>query len=190
MSTFIEQARFILAEPLEIADLKEFDISDICVSIHNKVESLSILSTSLETPAEDKTVEENVRKAADSYDRPIHEHYSDIVRTRFPLADHGVVDHCGTLNWARYHHLQMLQEGNLNAGLSGKSGDGKSTFHDSGVGSSCAKDEEYAATVISSITEGSLQRMPPLPAEARAGKSFECEICKRMLQIRTTKLWR
>ena len=196
--TLIENARIALEEPEEPGQYTQHGIEELCSTLRTKIESLSILSSSLECPAEDEFDNEEARDWLQ--DRPAHEYFVDLVRSRFPLAEKRLVESLGRSNWNRYKHVRKQRE-NAQDELEVVATDNKtkSVFHDSGIGSSApaqsvlADDRtqsKYAATVISSRAEASHKRLPPLPEEARSGKPFKCEVCDRTVKIRRTKEWK
>ncbi|PVH96308.1 hypothetical protein DM02DRAFT_659337 [Periconia macrospinosa] len=191
IATLIEKARQIVTEPLETTKFEGNEASDFNVTMQNKIGSLCILSTSLETPARDDLgEEEDVRAWTELYDRPPHEYYSEMIRSRFLLADDHIVKRIGILNWARYNHIKDLRARSIQPDSDQDHVEEISIFHDSGIGSSSATKAGYAATIMSSRAEAVQARMPPLPLAAKAGQTFQCEICIRKLEIRNTKEWR
>ncbi|KAF2012581.1 hypothetical protein BU24DRAFT_425218 [Aaosphaeria arxii CBS 175.79] len=194
-----EQARSILEEPLEAACYDDYDVADLCSTLQTKIESLNVLSASLETPADDEADDEEVRQWEEREDRSAHEYFVDLVRSRFPSADRLLTLKLGQANWARYNHVnhvQALRDVVVSApGPTPEAGpeNAKSEFHDSGIGSSASGEvaqPKYAATVVSSRAEASHKRMPPLPADGRAGKPFLCEFCNKKIRVQRTKHWK
>lgn len=177
----------------ESGNYGEVELSDIAIVLHSKVKSLLSLSASLECPAED---DDNEAEAARDYtnlgyhsaDRNLIEQ----VETRFPKADRDTVESLGRLNWIRYIHLLKQREHTHEEVIVEKAG---TVFHDSGLGSSALAESvvhsDDTMTVVSRRARTSHKRLPPLPAEARLGQPFDCEVCGRTIRsIRRTREWK
>lgn len=190
----IENAKLLLVDPIQQPDYEGQTIERLCDSLRNMIESLIILGPSLEAIADDETDDEEARAWVELQDRAAHEYFVDLISLRFPSADHQLVQALGRSNWDRYNHVQRLRE-RINEQTGTEKA--RSEFHDSGVGSSAPAQQsdrqanlDYAATIISSRAETSHKRMPPLPAIARTGVPFRCEICSRSVLISRTKMWK
>lgn len=167
-----------------------------------RIETLGILNPSLESPAEEQYDNDEARDWIDTRERSSHEYFTELVKSRFPLAKTQLVERLGRLNWDRYNHVQKLRVTQNDPIVEENT---KSLFRDSGIGSSVPAESvvasnpiqnlpqsrlEYAATVISSRAEASHKRLPSLPTQARSGTPFTCEICDRKVTIQRTREWK
>lgn len=120
--------------------------------------------------------------------------FSDKISTRFPEADHFMVRRLGKTNYDRYLRCQEIRNQSQSADALPTSAtdapDGASSkFHDSGIGSSLPT--TYAETVMSyGADEVRRVRLPPLPAQAKDGASFECVCCGKLVTVRTNSAWK
>jgi hypothetical protein len=197
-----EDARLLLDEPTEPAEYDCEDVERLCLTLHSMIGSLKLLSSSLESIADDEFDDEEARTWVNLPDRSAHEYFVDLVNSRFPSAEKQLVQNLGQTNWNRYNYVQKLRKSVRVDLASSETEKAKSEFHDSGIGSSAPEQSvviddhflvvqpEYAATNISSRAEVSHKRLPLLPEGARSGKPFECEVCNRILQIRRTSEWK
>lgn len=120
--------------------------------------------------------------------------YIDKINTRFPEADHFLVQQLGTINYDRYLRCQKAR--NLNwlmdvspASATDKPDGASSKFHDSGIGSSLPT--TYAETAMSyGADEIRRVRLPPLPTQAKNGVPFACVCCGKSVTIRTNRAWK
>ncbi|ORY05557.1 hypothetical protein BCR34DRAFT_590863 [Clohesyomyces aquaticus] len=206
LNTLLEHARIILDEPEDTEYFMAESLEVTFQILRTKVQSLSILSSSLECPAEDKNDGEEARRWTESQDRAADQYYVDLVSERFPMAEKALAERLGRSNWNRYRHLQRQRERvQMEPEASIMKDSSESEFHDSGIGSlgpaqsvfasitrptPARPQSEYASTVVSSRAEASHKRLPPLPEEARLGLPFVCEVCERRVRIRRTREWK
>lgn len=205
ITALTEKTRLALDEPMEEAEYTGLSIQVLCSTLQTKIESLAVLSSSLEAPAEDESDDEEARTWAQLQDRSAHEYFVDLVSSRFPFADKQLAQNLGQSNWDRYIYVQKQQDIAQDEVAIVDVEKTKSEFYDSGIGSSAAAQpmpleghaqvarqtqSEYAATVVSSRAEASHKRMPPLPEVGRSGEPFHCEICNRVVQIRRPREWK
>jgi hypothetical protein len=192
--TLIDNAKITMEDPEEPGRYSQLSAEELCFSLWEKIETLSILNSSLECPAEDEFDNEKVRAWADIQGRSAHEYFMDRVSSRFPLAASAVIERLGQSNWNRYNlvrrHQEKVQDG-LEAVANDKT---KSLFQDSGIGDSLRSPprdrQEYEATVMSSRAEASHRRLPPLSMAARSGEPFSCEVCNRSIKIWRAREWK
>lgn len=193
-----DDAKLLLDEPLEPASYKEDNIDRLCVTLHNKIDSLKILGSSLDFVADDEFDDEESKVWNQLQDRAAHEYLVDLISSRFPLASNQLVQSLGQSNWDRYNHVKTLRENAIEESDVIFGEKAISEFHDSGIGTSAAAQSslgheirsEYAATVVSSRARSSHKRLPPLPESGRSGEAFECEVCNRKVQIQRTREWK
>ena len=201
IEALIERASVSLDDALEEECYPELSIEELCDTLDLKIGSLKLLNSSLEWPAEDcSDTEEEARKWNDHQDRSAHEYFTELIASRFPRADQELVESLGISNWNRFNFVQKQRKVAHNdpvTTVQDKSTRSRSTFQDSGFGSSETTIRpvqpavsEYAATVISSRAEASHKRLPPLPREARSGQPFTCEVCERTVSITRTRDWK
>lgn len=195
MVSLTEDARLLLAEPLEPPNYDGEDIEGLCLGLRNTIESLQTLSSSLEAIADDGLHDEEARAWVQLKDRAAHEYFVDLISTRFPSANQQLVQALGQSNWDRYNYVQKLRESSYTDVVVVDKA--KSEFYDSGIGSSAplqsiilSSVQDYAATIMSSRAESSHKRLPLLPTGARSGEPFECEICHREVRIKRTREWK
>ncbi|PSN61666.1 hypothetical protein BS50DRAFT_533540 [Corynespora cassiicola Philippines] len=196
-----ENAKLLLDDPIEPPAYGEEDLKRLCMALVNMIESLKSLNPSLEVIAEDEDGEE-AKAWVYLESREAHEYFVELISLRFPSASQQLAQTLGRSNWARYDHIKRLREGMLEEPKAVVQADKPhSEFHDSGVGTSIqAQSElfsikskahsEYAVTVVSRRAKASHKRIPPLPEVARLGEPFECEVCRKTVQIKRTKDWK
>lgn len=192
LTILIENARLALHYPEECVHFNELPcIEDLCSSLQSKIRSLSILSSSLECPAESECSDEESRAEPHLQDRPAYRYFADLIALRFPRADEGLIESLGKSNWTRFNYVREQRQSGPNEQTTSAK-EAKSEFHDSGIGSSASVSAPslYAATVVSSRAEASHRRLPPLPRTARTGAPFMCEVCGKTVVIRRTKEWK
>ena len=134
--------------------------------------------------------------------------YVQLVREKYVKAEHRLVERLGEANWQR--HVRIRAEDatipekseNVVASLLGQAFSvvqPLSLFYDSGIVTSVAAEIEDAATTASETSFLSSNpenyqnavRVPPLPAEASAGRLFKCDICQLMqFRIKTRADWK
>ena len=193
-----DDTKLLLDEPLEPAAYGEESTERLCTALHNMIDSLRILGSSLDSVADDEFDDEESRAWVQLKDRAAHEYFVDLISSRFPLASHQLVQALGQSNWDRYNYVKTLRENAIEESDVMLVGKTVSEFHDSGIGTSAAAQSalgrengsEYAATVVSSRAESSHKRLPPLPDLGRLGEAFECEICNRKVHIKRTREWK
>ncbi|OAG06641.1 uncharacterized protein CC84DRAFT_1257937 [Paraphaeosphaeria sporulosa] len=196
-----EDARLLLEEPPDTVEYRGVDLKQLCISLQNITQGLTVLSSSLEAIAEDEIDDEEVRAWVQLKDRAAHEHFVDLISSRFPSANQELVQALGQSNWDRYNYVQRLRNSAANEPDQARTDKARSEFHDSGLGSSappqsvmgsesCPAQADYAAPIVSSRAESSHKRLPPLPEVARSGTPFECDICSRWVNITRTKDWK
>lgn len=129
-----------------------------------------------------------------------YQSFSDKINNRFPHADASLVDRLGKANYARYLRREKARSNAKSLSEDEKlghltPGNASTGFHDSGIGTSLPTTaSSYADTVMSYGTESAGRdrrvRMPPLPPEAREGKSFDCTYCGKHVKISSNTAWK
>ena len=184
----------------------EQDAETLCQTLRTKIDTLIMLAPSLASPAEEIFDDEEPRAISDIGEHLPEQAYANSVSQKFPLAASAIVAHLGKLNWVRYNHMLRLQRETMQQELQMTAMEkARTIFHDSGLGVSLPAQSEvglnisantsrpesvYAPSMVSSKAETSHKRVPPLPAQARSGKSFMCEICNKQVQCQRTKAWK
>ena len=116
------------------------------------------------------------------------------IREKFKGAKDDLVYRLGEANWQRHvavrKSMDAISEEIPVPGISLDAAhslfERSSAFHDSGIGTTVASQATYAQSHTSfasskSEGEGEGRRVPPMPAEVRAGKPFRCHICGDIL---------
>lgn len=159
--------------------------------------SLTDLSIALDCPALEPEHEDGPSLVT-LEQRSAHDYHTDLIRAKFPEAEYCLLQCLGQTSWNRYQRMQ--QERDLNAHTQptllscNKSQTVQSEFKDSGIGTSLPRvASTYAETVVSfmsSISSGKRVKIPPLPAEAKDGVSFECSACSKHIRATNNREWR
>ncbi|KAI4663898.1 uncharacterized protein J4E88_010748 [Alternaria novae-zelandiae] len=198
-ATVLEQVTDMIGRQYDYAYQPEQDAETMCQTLRTKIETLVMLAPSLESPAEEIFDEEKPRTIQDIGETLPEQAYASSVAEKFPFAPPEMVAQLGRLNWDRYNHILRLQREAMKQELQestfGKAG---TIFHDSGLGTSVPAqtiagvkaEPVYEPSMISSRAEASHKRVPPLPAQARSGESFTCEICEKQVRFQRTKAWK
>jgi hypothetical protein len=206
ISIFMEQTVNMIEEQHHSTHRLEKDVEILCQTLRTKIDTLIMLAPSLASPAKECFDDEEPRAIQGIEEHLPEQAYAHSVSQKFPLAASAIVAHLGKLNWDRYNHMLRLQreimQQELQTTVMEKA---RTIFHDSGLGVSLPAQSEvglnisidsshpesvYAPSMVSSRAEASHKRMPPLPAQARSGEPFTCEICNRKVQFRRTKAWK
>lgn len=184
-----------IEEPNETPD----NVEDLAADLENAVECLSFLSTAIESPAVE--FQGGPGGVSDySSGRPIHVHYSEIIRSKFPRAKDALIERLAEISWDRYQHIcreRIKEQTKESKGLPiFRSEESKPQFPDLGLENTAYRAQNMSSlqaetmTVISTRAESSHKRLPTLPAEARAGKPFTCDVCYQVVDIRRTRAWK
>jgi hypothetical protein len=184
----------------------EQDAGTLCQILRTKIDTLIMLAPSLASPAEESFDDEEPRAIQDIEEHLPEQAYANSVSQKFPLAASAIVARLGKLNWDRYNHMLRLQREATQQELQTTAmKKARTIFHDSGLGVSLPAQSEvgvniavdsshlesvYAPSMVSSRAEASHRRVPPLPAHARSGEPFTCEICNEQVQFQRTKAWK
>ena len=176
------------------------DMKTLCQTFRTKIDTLIMLAPSLASPAEESFDDEKPRAIQDVKETLPEQAYANSISQKFPLAASAIVARLGKLNWDRHNHMLRLQRETMQQELQTNVLEkARTMFHDSGLGVSLPTQSEvglkiagsaYAPSVMSSRAEASHKRVPPLPAHARAGEPFTCEICNKQVKFRRTKAWK
>ena len=184
---------------LDRDDRSDEDIDDFCEDVVFIIKCLTELGPSLEQNlASARTSDSSIFKSAFALHCPSGPagFYVSLVREKFKQAPEGLVERLGEANWQRHLKVRNMMEDAKNNPAKGQN-TARSTFHDSGIGTSVPARTQYAPSHTSfrtSNTEGgpSSLRVPPIPLEAAQGKSFQCHLCGdrlRLPTIRTRTQW-
>ncbi|KAI4674782.1 uncharacterized protein J4E84_010388 [Alternaria hordeiaustralica] len=198
-ATALEQVTDMIGRQHDYAYQPEQDAETMCQTLRTKIDTLVMLAPSLESPAEEIFDEEKPRTIQDIGETLPEQAYASSVAEKFPFAPPEMVAQLGRLNWDRYNHILRLQREAMKQELQETTLEkARTIFHDSGLGTSVpaqtiagVKAEPlYEPSMVSSRAEASHKRVPPLPAQARAGEPFTCEICEKQVQFQRTKAWK
>ncbi|KAH4006804.1 hypothetical protein HBI13_234900 [Parastagonospora nodorum] len=176
----------------------EQDAESLCQTLRMKIDTLIMLAPTLASPAEEFFDDEEPRVIQDIGEYLPEQAYANSISQNFPLAALAIVSQLGKLNWKRYNHMIHLQqetvEQELRTTVMEKA---RTIFHDSGLGVSLPAQSEVglniaesAPSVVSHRAQASHKRVPQLPAKARSGETFACEICNKQVRFKQTKAWK
>ncbi|KAI4912236.1 uncharacterized protein J4E92_010087 [Alternaria infectoria] len=198
-ATVLEQVTDMIGRQHDYAYQPEHDAETMCQTFRTKIDTLVMLAPSLESPAEEIFDEEKPRTIKDIGETLPEQAYASSVAEKFPFAPPEMVAQLGRLNWDRYNHILRLQREAMKQELQETTfGKAKTIFHDSGLGTSVPAqtiagvkaERVYEPSMMSSRAEASHKRVPPLPAQARSGEPFVCEICEKQVRFQRTKAWK
>ncbi|KAI4606938.1 hypothetical protein J4E83_009849 [Alternaria metachromatica] len=198
-ATVLEQVTDMIGRQHDYAYQPEQDAETMCQTLRTKVDTLVMLAPSLESPAEEIFDEEKPRTIQDIGETLPEQAYASSVAEKFPFAPPEMVAQLGRLNWDRYNHILRLQREAMKQELQETTLEkARTIFHDSGLGTSVPAqtiagvkaEPVYEPSMMSSRAEASHKRVPPLPAQARSGEPFICEICEKQVRFQRTKAWK
>ena len=147
-----------------------------------------------------KQTDESPALAVFEVTEPAHVYVRKIL-DRFPDATIGLAERLGEANWQRHNATRKRMDGGFeNREHNPKSKfTAKSTFHDSGLGTSVPAESAYAATTVSKTSfasslaereQGDL-RVPPIPIEVADKMPFTCLICGRLVHnVKNRRDWK
>ncbi|KAH6878489.1 hypothetical protein BKA58DRAFT_96699 [Alternaria rosae] len=199
LATLLEQVADMIGRQHDFAYQPEQDAETMCQTLRTKIDTLIMLAPSLESPAEEIFDEEKPRTIQHIEEHLPEQAYASSISEKFPLAPPEMVAQLGKLNWDRYNHILRLQRAATQQELQTTTLEkAKTIFHDSGLGTSVPAQSEvglntdpvYEPSIMSSRAEASHKRVPSLPAQARSGEPFTCEICEKQVQFQRTKAWK
>ncbi|KAF2471307.1 uncharacterized protein BDR25DRAFT_176626, partial [Lindgomyces ingoldianus] len=187
----VQSARTLISDPEACMPTWE-DPSDLVDSLKNQIDCLGLLSPALEFPAIEYSVHDQHQDEEFLASRPIHEAYTEIIRTKFPRANPSLHERLGKACWDRYLHIRRLQEKvatkqTLDLITQGEDG---INFQDSALGSLATNEIAYAETLYSARAIASHGRLPRLPPEGKLGHPFMCEVCYEAVAIQRTRDWK
>ncbi|KAF7446386.1 ankyrin repeat domain containing protein [Pyrenophora tritici-repentis] len=206
ISTSLEQTMNMIEQQHRSNYQPKQDVETLCQTLRTKIDTLIMLAPSLASPAEE-IYDDDEPRAIQSNEKHLPEQaYANSVSQKFPRAAPAIVVHLGKLNWDRYNHMlrlqrETIQQENQVTALE----KARTIFHDSGLGFSLPAQSEvglniavdtsrpesvYAPSMVSSRAEASHKRVPSLPAQARSGDPFTCEICNKQVRFQRTKAWK
>ncbi|KAF5639309.1 ankyrin repeat [Fusarium sp. NRRL 52700] len=173
------------------------DLNDVAEDLWTDTRCLIDLAPLIESPAPDSMDPsyDDIRETARL--KP-HLPYIDKIMARFPTAEEALIDRLASANLVRYRENKeareanhALQESELETGLDFPYTESVSKFHDSGVGTSINTASVYAETIMSYRREGQKSlSIPPLPADAKRGKPFDCIACGKKVHITNDSAWK
>ncbi|KAJ6272255.1 hypothetical protein PSV08DRAFT_361332 [Bipolaris maydis] len=160
------------------------------------------LGTALECPAPDESHDDEPGVVGVG-PRFAQDYHTDLIQAKYPEAEIHLVQVLGKISWSRFLRMQRERENNtaaapelqgLLAPLTTKSTGFSSEFQDSWIGTSLAKSKpSYAESTVSFMTcvsGGERVRIPPLPAEGKNGRPFECIACAGLIRAKNNREWR
>ncbi|KAF4877739.1 hypothetical protein CGCSCA1_v003161 [Colletotrichum siamense] len=169
------------------------DWEDIAYDIQTDVECLVDLEPLIQSPFVDSRQTKQTSEGTNELQSwtPL-QFYSDRIGNRFPHAHHQLVHRLASANWERFQRIRLDKERNMvdttdeeRAAATPlpptEKGSTVATSLDSGLGPSIVPGSSYAETIMSygQNVEHSI-KIPPLPAEAKRGKPFDCVACGRL----------
>jgi hypothetical protein len=185
------------------------NVGEIVEDLKTYTRSLMDLIPSIEWPARDPEEMKAALGLSALKDRHPHQYYADRIREMFPEAAPDLVERLGCANLGRYlerykriqtERNPLAAQGTVNVERNLPVACEKSTFNDSGLGTSVPATTSYAQSTcsaaqsinsaISSCVAGTRVRIPPLSEEAKKGGAFSCCACGKSVKIKTTREWR
>lgn len=126
--------------------------------------------------------------------------FIDRIERKFPLAEVSLASRLGKANFERYLRCQADRDALENEGSKEDLPStqleatgtiiAKSTFHDSGVGTSIAPTTTYADTLANDSHEGQLVRILLLPEGIKKRLPFSCVACGRTVRFTNYSTWK
>jgi hypothetical protein len=200
ISISLEQTMNMIEQQHQYTYRPEHDAESLCKTLRTKIDTLIMLAPSLASPTEECFDDEEPRAIQDVEEQLPEQAYVNNVSQKFPLAASAIVAQLGKLNWDRYNHMLRLQRETMQQELQMTAMDkARTIFHDSALGVSLPAQSElglnsaesvYVPSMVSSRAEASHKRVPPLPAKARSGEPFTCEVCNKQMQFQRSIAWK
>ncbi|EUC45203.1 hypothetical protein COCMIDRAFT_47993, partial [Bipolaris oryzae ATCC 44560] len=197
--TYLDQTANMVEQQYHSTHEPEQDAEALCQTLRTKIDTLIMLAPSLESTAEESFDDEEPRAIQYLEKHFPEQAYINSVSEKFPLAASAIVAQLGKLNWDRYNHVLHLQRETMQQELQmAVMEKARTLFNDSGLGVSLPAQSKaasssgsvYAPSIASTRAEASHKRVPPLPAQARSGEPFTCEICNKQVKFQRTKAWK
>ncbi|KAI0509181.1 hypothetical protein F5B22DRAFT_617983 [Xylaria bambusicola] len=177
-------------------------LSEIAEDLASNVENLMDLDALYDAAKDNSNIYEKEPVAmpvADVASGPVTaaKVYTEMIRMRFPEADHELLDYLGRANYHRFvRGSRQREENERQAETNAETEEHHATtvigskFHDSGIGTSVYT-SNYAETVMSfHHKNGSVVKIPPLPQEGKQGLPFSCIACEKKVIISSNKAWK
>ncbi|KAF2142612.1 uncharacterized protein K452DRAFT_270397 [Aplosporella prunicola CBS 121167] len=199
IDSLLDQARSTIIDEEQAVDCPFENIDELSMNLETYVDCLSNLGSSLEYPATLDAGQEEAREPVSLSDRLAHQHYTELIGSRFPRAQETLLERLGKCNWDRYQRISAQRKIAALLNYEEHTGDPEdkdalSRYYDSGLGSSIPLSSlmyaETVATSISTRAEISHGKLPRRPDEAKKGMPFVCEVCYRTVLIKRTKQWK
>ncbi|KAJ5026852.1 hypothetical protein PSV08DRAFT_389873 [Bipolaris maydis] len=197
--TCLDQTANMIEQQCHSTHEPEQDVEALCQILRTKIDTLIMLAPSLESPAEESFDDEEPRTIQYIEKHLPEQAYINSISEKFPLAESAIIAQLGKLNWDRYNHMLHLQRETVQQELQMAAMEkARTIFNDSGLGVSLPAQSKaasssgsvYAPSIMSTRAEASHKRVPPLPAQARSGEPFTCEICNKQVKFQRTKAWK
>jgi hypothetical protein len=169
-------------------------MSDFVRSIKTYISCLTDLGSALVCPALEPEVDDKPSQVILGQ-RLAHDYHTDLITAKYPQADMHLLQSLGKISWDRYLRMQRERDANAHKEQSViPSNKSCSEFQDSGLGTSLPPAQSsYAESTVSfmtSVAGGKRVQIPPLTAEAKDGKSFECHACGLRIVVTNNRDWR
>lgn len=196
MSNILEEVNFShVADDSSSDSESEYstvDVHELAEDLKTDVDCLIELDQMIRDPATDPEPEMTEADVSLSSWAP-HHVFAHKIEHRFPGADAKLFSLLGMINYQRYLRCQAERDRNqVHAEQPEQAVEVTmgSKFHDSGLGSSLNPTSSYAETIMSYRDGNRSIRIPPLPEEAKRGKSFPCVACGRPVIITINSQWK
>ncbi|KAI8716925.1 hypothetical protein NCS52_00987100 [Fusarium sp. LHS14.1] len=170
------------------------DIHELAEDLKTDVDCLIELDQIIREPVPDLEPETKDTDASQhSWEVVPHQPFVESIEKRFPKAGTELFSLLGMVNYDRFLRCQDERERNQLLGEQTEQAveiTGGSKFHDSGLGSSLNPASSYAETIMSYKDGNRSVKIPPLPEQAKGGKSFPCVACGRLVTMTTNSQWK
>lgn len=169
-------------------------ICDFVRSIKTYIDCLIDLGMALACPALESKVEDKPSQVVLGQ-RLAHDYHTELITAKYPQANTHLLQSLGKISWERYLRMQRERDANASKNQAViSSNKSHSEFQDSGLGTTLPPvQSSYAESTVSfmtSVADGKRVQIPPLTAEAKDGKSFECNACGLHIVVTNNRAWR
>ncbi|KAI0888800.1 uncharacterized protein GGS22DRAFT_152372 [Annulohypoxylon maeteangense] len=175
---------------IELANAQTLE--NVTEALLAEIENLLDLGPRLEDPVLDSPIGEHpiFSRVPDPWN-PI-QFFSNRVLSKFPKCDSDLAVALGKANWHAFQRIASKQADTpVDENRAQTVGNAITEFKDSGLGTSVASTNNYAATVISYRRDGEKRAsIPPLPSNIEEGQLFPCIACGKEIEKRDMRTWK
>ncbi|PVH71686.1 hypothetical protein DL98DRAFT_596710 [Cadophora sp. DSE1049] len=168
------------------------ELDEIAEDLETDTQCLMDLDALIKAPAPDP-VKETLPDRQETSEWSPHQLYCEGIINRFPKAKQDLVNRLALANFERFLRNKSDREKNMREDRQ-EEASGGTRFNDSGLGTSLQTGSHYAETVMTAMSYreggGHSVRIPPLSADAKKNKPFDCIACGRKLQMTQNSVWK